>query len=129
MFFKAKPMNNYKANNFGGKSQRQLPNKSCVHLKILTQKNVLDFFYLSKKVWDKAKCLFLCFLLHKISKKNKTSTTESQLFSMFFWKNIEKVWDIEKCLDSVIFCLHFSEFCYKIFLCAHTFSKFLDGHA
>ena len=29
---------------------------------------------------------------------------------IFLKKNIEKVWDIEKSWESVIFCLHFSEF-------------------
>jgi hypothetical protein len=68
--------------------------------------NVLDFFYVKKnleKVWDIEKCLHLCFLLIKISKKQGKYDRVPTYFYVFWKKNIEKVWDIEKSWDSVIF--------------------------
>jgi hypothetical protein len=46
-----------------------------------------------EKVWDIEKCLYLHFLLHKISKKQG----KNNIFQCFSEKNIEKVWDIENC--------------------------------
>ena len=59
-----------------------------------------------EKVWDIEKCLYLCFLLIQISKKQGKNDRVPTFFYVFFRK---KVWDIEKSQDSVIFLLHFSD--------------------
>ena len=71
---------------------------------------VPSFFYVSKKLRKNLghrKMSVLVFLLHKISKKQGKNEEVPTFFYVFLKKNIEKVWDIEKSWDSVIFCLHF----------------------
>ena len=75
-----------------------------------------------EKVWDMEKCVYLYFLLHKISKK-EAKTTESQHFSTFFWKKkLEKVRDIETSWD--IFAFIFQKLALLQF-----FLNFLDWQA
>ena len=65
----------------------------------------------------------LCRISNKQGKNNRIPT-------FFYVFSEKKVWNIEKCCDSVIFCPHFSEFCYVTkFFYVPFFSKFLDGHA
>ena len=64
------------------------------------------FFLNIEKVWDVEKCWNLCFLQHKLFKKQGKNNRVPTFFYVFLKKNIERFW------DSVIFCLHFSEFGY-----------------
>jgi hypothetical protein len=68
----------------------------------------------------------LCFLLIKISKKQGKN---DRVPTFFLKKNIEKVCDIKKSWDSVIFDFIFLNLAMlQRFSMSQTFSMFLDGH-
>jgi hypothetical protein len=67
---------------------------------------VPDFFYVSKKLRKSLghrKVSVLVFFTNKNFKKTRQKRQSPNIFLCFSEKNIEKVWDIEKSWDSVIF--------------------------
>ena len=72
----------------------------------------------------------LVFFTNTKFKKTRQKWLSPNIFLCCFEKNIKKIWDIEKCWDSVIFLLHFSEFGYvtKIFYVPNFFYVFRWTH-
>jgi hypothetical protein len=79
-----------------------------------------------EKVWEIEKCLYLCFLLNKISKKPGKNNRVPQHLSRFFWKIHRKSLGHKKMLGLCHFLPSFFWIwlCYRIFLCSRLFLCF-----